>query len=147
MVASEHHSNACQLLLGRGKPGRLVGSLVPLRQEQHLHQNSLDPPHGSHPDPQELAKQVELLNAYHLDLWTEIEAQLRTLRASQTAIEELRSRRSPEDLPALVQSAALLLAEHVRTMKSRSRTLVGTIDELETAVARLLQMLRDPGAS
>jgi hypothetical protein len=36
-------------------------------------------------------EQIELLHTYHLDLWSQIEAQLRVLRAAQDEIAKPRS--------------------------------------------------------
>lgn len=89
-----------------------------------------------------LSQQVALLHAYHLDLWSEIEAQLRTLRASQREIEELRKLRTIDETPALSLGLAELLAGHARTLSGRAQTLSTTIAELERTVGDLVEKLR-----
>lgn len=92
-------------------------------------------------DAQTVARQIELMHAYHLDLWVEIEAQLRTMRASQLEIETLRNARTATDTVAMARNAALLLAHHVDTMKGRVNSLAATVTELEKTVAALRQAL------
>jgi predicted nucleic acid-binding Zn-ribbon protein len=93
------------------------------------------------PNQDEIARQVELMHLYHLDLWTEIEAQLRTLRASQAQIEKLRSARTANDTIQVARSSAHLLSYHVDTLKGRVGTLDATIAELAKAVAALRNAL------
>jgi hypothetical protein len=92
-----------------------------------------------------LAKQLDLLHAYHLDLWVEIEAQLQTLRASQREIAELRKLRTPTDTREVALGLAELLADHARTLKGRSAALGTTVAELERTVERLIGMLQGDG--
>ena len=91
----------------------------------------------------EITKHVELLNAYHLDLWSEVEAQLRVIKAAQEQIQKLRDlRQSTDGLPEARASAAIL-ARHVETLKGRAQALVATIRELEATVAVLAKVLAE----
>lgn len=95
------------------------------------------------PDPQTVARQIELMHAYHLDLWVEIEAQLRTMRSSQAEIEIVRNARTPTDTVVMARNAAQLLTQHVDTMKGRVRSLTTTVEELERTVAALRHALNE----
>jgi hypothetical protein len=93
------------------------------------------------PDPAAVARHIELLHAYHLDLWAEVEAQLRVLRAAQEEISKLREARVITETPAEALSTARLLARYVETMKGRVRALSSTVGELEGTVAELVKVL------
>jgi hypothetical protein len=93
------------------------------------------------PDTAAVARHIELLHAYHLDLWSEVEAQLRVLRAAQEEIGKLREARAVTETPAEALTAARLLARYVDTMKGRVRTLGSTVGELEGTVAELVNVL------
>ena len=96
------------------------------------------------PNPKPLndvARHIELLNVYHLDLWSEIESQLRVLRDVQVQIGALRESRNPGDAPEATRSAAEVLRRHVQTLKGRCHTLSATIEELETTVGELTTLL------
>ena len=86
-------------------------------------------------------QQIELLHTYHLDLWAEIEAQLRVLRAAQEEIAKLRAARvKGEPLDAALW-AAQLLARHIGTLKGRVQALSTTVAELDTTVVGLIDVL------
>jgi len=95
-------------------------------------------------NPDRVAKQIELLHVYHLDLWTELEAQLRVLRVAQEEIGKLRESRVKGETTGAALYSATLLSRHVQTLKGRAHALSGTIDELERTVAELLTLLRGP---
>jgi hypothetical protein len=86
-------------------------------------------------------QQIELLHTYHLDLWTEIEAQLRVLRAAQDEIGKLREARVNGQSLGTAFFAAQLLSRHVATLKGRVHALNTTVAELETTVASLVDVL------
>ena len=96
---------------------------------------------------QRIASQVELLHAYHLDLWSEMEAQLRVIRGAQDQIATLRAARITTDESEELRRAAQLLARHVQTLRGRIRALSETTTELASAVDELLKLLSDDDAS
>ena len=93
------------------------------------------------PYPQSADEHIELLHTYHLDLWNEIEAQLRVLRTAQGEIDKLRVSRNKGDSYGLALFSAQLLAQHVQILKGRVHSLNGTIGELETTVNGLIEIL------
>ena len=94
------------------------------------------------PDPEQIDQQVELLHTYHLDLWSEMEAQLRVLRAAQEEIAKLRAARVKGERHGVALFAAQLLQRHVQTMKGRVNGLTTTVAELEGTVGQLIAALR-----
>jgi len=92
-------------------------------------------------DAEQIDRHVELLHAYHLDLWSEIEAQLRVLRASQQEISTLREARVKGEPAAVALFSAQLLARHVQTLTGRVHTLQTTVGELRTTVEELITVL------
>jgi hypothetical protein len=94
-------------------------------------------------DNPNIDQQIELLHTYHLDLWAEIEAQLRVLRAAQEEIAKLRMSRVKGEPLAVALWAAQLLARHVATLKGRVHALSTTVAELDTTVAGLVDVLAD----
>ena len=89
----------------------------------------------------ELSKHIELLHAYHLDLWTEVEAQLRVIRAAQEQIAKLREARQAGESIQTTRNAAEVLARHVQTLRGRIHALDGTVSELDGTVGELLKVL------
>ena len=94
------------------------------------------------PTSDQIDQHLEVLHAYHLDLWTEIEGQLRVLRAAQ---EKLRAARIKGEPKAVGVFAAQMLTRHVNTLKGRVHTLGSTIDELEHSVEGLTDLLGGAG--
>jgi hypothetical protein len=92
-------------------------------------------------DIDSIGRQVELLHAYHLNLWTEVEAQLRVLRSAQDEISKLRDARVAIDSPDTARDSARMLARHVQTLKGRVNTLGSTVHELEGTVGELTKLL------
>ena len=92
-------------------------------------------------DYERIDQHVELLHTYHLDLWSEIEAQLRVLRTSQEQIAKLRADRVKAKPMTEALSNAELLAQHVQTLKARVRSLGTTVEELEATVGNLVNLL------
>jgi hypothetical protein len=88
---------------------------------------------------------IELLHTYHLDLWTEMEAQLRVLRHAQEEIAKLRDARTATQSPADAREAASMLARHAQTLKGRVSTLHATVVELEGTVQELVALLETHG--
>ena len=88
-----------------------------------------------------LGRHVELLHSYHLALWTEVEAQLKVLRAAQEEIAKLRDARVTGESPAEARAAAEILARHVHTLKGRVTTLGTTVAELDGTVSDLVALL------
>ena len=89
-----------------------------------------------------IARHVELLHAYHLDLWSEMEAQIRVIRAAQEEISKLRQARSQQEERDVALHSAEVLARHVHTLKGRVRALGETANELEGTVAVLVTLLK-----
>jgi hypothetical protein len=96
-------------------------------------------------DPAQIDQHVELLHAYHLDLWAEVEAQLHVLRAAQSEIEKLRLARVKGEPHGTALFAATVLSRHVQKLKGRVHTLNTTIAELEGSVDELVKVLTGPG--
>jgi len=92
-------------------------------------------------DHANIDQQIELLHTYHLDLWSEIEAQLRVLRAAQDAIAKLRAARVKGEPLGTALRGAQLLASHIATLKGRVQALSTTVAELDTTVAGLVDVL------
>ena len=92
-------------------------------------------------DDPNIDHEIELLHTYHLDLWTEIEAQLRVLRSAQDEIAKLRAARRKGEPLGTSLSAAQLLARHIATLKGRVHALTTTVAELDTTVAGLVDVL------
>ena len=88
-----------------------------------------------------IARHVELLHTYHLNLWTEVEAQLRVLREAQDSIACLRDARVPDESRAIARDSAQMLVRHVQTLKGRVTTLGTTVNELEGTVSELVKLL------
>jgi hypothetical protein len=93
------------------------------------------------PYPQSADEHIELLHTYHLDLWNEIETQLRVLRTAQEEIGKLRLSRNKGEPYGVALFAAQLLARHVQILKGRVHSMAGSIDELETTVNGLIEIL------
>jgi hypothetical protein len=91
----------------------------------------------------ELTQHIELLNAYHLDLWSEVEAQLRVIKAAQEQIQTLRDLRQSTDGIPEARASAAMLGRHVETLKGRAQALTATIKELEGTVAVLVKVLAE----
>ena len=88
-------------------------------------------------------QQIELLHTYHLDVWTEIEAQLRVLRSAQDEIAKLRAARVKGESLGTALFAAQILSRHVATLRGRVHALSTTVDELDTTVGSLIKVLSD----
>jgi chromosome segregation ATPase len=88
-----------------------------------------------------ITRHIELLHAYHLDLWTEVEAQLRVIRGAQEQIAKLREAREAGESIEQAHHAAEILARHVQTLKGRIHALEGTVNELDATVGELLKVL------
>jgi hypothetical protein len=93
------------------------------------------------PMDNEISRHIELLNTYHLDLWSEIEAQLRVIRTAQVEIEKLRELRHATDGMTEARASADMLARHVDTLTGRVEALTGTIAELKSTVNVLRHVL------
>jgi predicted nucleic acid-binding Zn-ribbon protein len=91
--------------------------------------------------PDALARHIELLHAYHLDLWSEVEAQLRVLRSAQDEIAKLRDARTVTESRDIARDSANMLARHVQTLKGRVGTLRTTVEELDGTVGELVKLL------
>ena len=91
---------------------------------------------------EQIDKHIELLYTYHLDLWAEVEAQLRVLRSAQDEIAKLREARVKGQQHEEALSAAEILARHVQTLKGRVNTLRRTVEELQGSVGELVQLLK-----
>lgn len=89
----------------------------------------------------QIARHVELLHTYHLNLWTEVEAQLRVLRSAQDEIAKLRDARVPDESREIARGSAQMLARHVQTLKGRVATLGATVNELESTAVELVKLL------
>ena len=94
------------------------------------------------PPTEQIDEQLELLHAYHLDLWTEIEGQLRVLRSAQAEIEKLRAARGKGESKAVAIFSAQMLTRHVEMLKGRVSSLGSTIAELERSAAVLTDLLQ-----
>ena len=92
-------------------------------------------------DADAIAQHVELLHTYHLNLWTEIEGQLRVLRVAQEEIAKLRDARIGGESKAAALSAAQMLSRHVQTLQGRVATLGSTVQELSGTVSELVTVL------
>ena len=92
-------------------------------------------------DDAKIDQQIELLHTYHLDLWSEIEAQLRVLRAAQDEIAKLRAARVKGEPRDTALWAARLLASHIATLKGRVHALSTTVAELDTTATGLVDVL------
>ena len=92
-------------------------------------------------DQDAIADHVELLHTYHLNLWTEIDAQLGVLRDAQEEIGKLRDARTEGQSRAQALAAAQMLAMHVQTLKGRVGTLASTVNELSDTVSALVSVL------
>ena len=92
---------------------------------------------------EQIAKHIELLHAYHLDLWSEVEAQLRVIRGAQEQIAKLREARDANEPADHARHAAEMLARHIQTLKGRIRALDGTVAELDETVGELLKVLSE----
>ena len=90
---------------------------------------------------EQVAKHIELLHAYHLDLWTEVEAQLLVIRRAQEQIAQLREAREVGESAVAARQAAEVLARQVQTLKGRIQALDGTVHELDDTVGELLKVL------
>ena len=91
----------------------------------------------------EISRHIELLNTYHLDLWAEVEAQLRVIKNAQAEIHKLRDlRRSSDGLPD-ARAAAAMLSRHVETLSGRAQALTTTVKELQDSVAVLAKVLAE----
>ena len=90
---------------------------------------------------EQVARHIELLHHYHLDLWTEVEAQLRVIRDAQEQIAKLREARVTNQPADQARHAAEILARHVQTLKGRIHALDGTVNELDGTVGELLKVL------
>ena len=88
-----------------------------------------------------VAQQIELLHVYHLDLWTEVEAQLRVLRKAQEEVAKLRDARTANESPEVALGSAKALKGLVQTLKGRVGTLGATIGELDGTVDELIRVL------
>jgi hypothetical protein len=97
------------------------------------------PDRSAHPDP--VSNQIALLHVYHLDLWTEMEAQMRVLRVAQEEIAKLRESRTTDEKKGAALYSAAILQQHVQTLKGRIQALSNTATELEVAVAALVRLL------
>ena len=84
---------------------------------------------------------VELLHTYHLNLWTEIEGQLRVLRQAQDEIAKLRDARVEDESKVNALSAARTLSHYVQTLEGRVQTLGRTVSELSGTVSELVTVL------
>jgi hypothetical protein len=93
------------------------------------------------PMDNEISRHIELLQTYHHDLWSEIEAQLRVIHTAQSHIEKLRELRQDSDGIPQARSAAEMLARHVETLTGRVQALSGTIAELKGTVDVLVKIL------
>jgi hypothetical protein len=89
----------------------------------------------------QIARHIELLHQYRLDLWNEVEAQLRVIHGSQAQIEKLRNARVEGESVDEARQAAEVLARHVQTLKGRISALGGTVNELDGTVGELLKVL------
>jgi chemotaxis protein histidine kinase CheA len=92
----------------------------------------------------DIARHVELLYAYHLALWNEIEAQLVVLRSAQDEIAKLRDARVATETRDAALDAARVLSRFVQTLKGRVGTLGITVGELEGTVTELVKLLGEP---
>jgi hypothetical protein len=90
---------------------------------------------------QHIGKHIELLHAYHLDLWNEVEAQLRVIRGAQEEIARLREAREAGESAEQARHAAQMLARHIQTLRGRIHALDGTVNELDGTVGELLKIL------
>ena len=93
-------------------------------------------------DANQIDKHIELLYTYHLDLWSEIEAQLRVLRASQDEIAKLREARVKGEGHEQALTSAQILTRHIQTLKGRVKALGRTTEELQTSVGELVTLLK-----
>lgn len=93
------------------------------------------------PLPQHVSTQIDMLDAYHKDLWAEVESQLRVLRDANGAIAKLREDRTDAYSLKQKQDAAETLLRQIKTLKGRTATLASTIAELERTVDDLRSVL------
>ncbi len=95
------------------------------------------------PLPKHVAAQIDLLDAYHKDLWAEVESQLRVLRDAHGAIAKLREDRTDSYSLQQKREAAETLHRYVQTLKGRTHTLSSTIEELERTASDLRTVLKE----
>ena len=93
------------------------------------------------PLPKHVSTQIDLLDAYHKDLWAEVESQLRVLRDANGAIAKLREGRNDTNSLKQKQDAAETLGRYIQTLKGRTHTLTATLEELGRTVDDLRSVL------
>ena len=91
--------------------------------------------------PKHVSTQIDMLDAYHKDLWAEVESQLRVLRDANAAIAKLREDRTDSYSLQQKRDAAEMLARYIATLKGRTSTLYSTLEELEATVSDLRSVL------
>lgn len=93
--------------------------------------------------PTHVTRQIDLLDAYHKDLWAEVESALRVLRDANAAIAKLREDRTDSYSLQQKREAAETFSRYIQTLKGRTHTLTSTIEELDRTVTDLRSVLQE----